>query len=501
MGVSQLAAQETIRNSDKFYAKKSILVWTACLTLSLLLAGCQTLPFNLTGPAEKPVATKPETNTKNTPAVPALETQPSEAEKKAAEALSKDGNQQPGILSSELNNQPALSLRPPALTNEEEAVKIAILLPLTGQHKKIGNDLLRAAYLALFDHGNKNLHLLPYDTKGTPAGARNAALFATGEGAQIIIGPLFSTSVSAVRPIAAANNINILTFSTDDAIAGDGVYLMGLTAGQQITRIMEFSYRQGLARFAVLAPQSLYGDTVIRNIQQASVKLNLTLDKILRYPSNLTPGSEELQLIAKDIANYDARHWQLNQKIKELKTRGDAKSKAQLKRLSKRDTLGQVSFDALIIPEGGQRLLELAPLLSYYDVDPTEVQFIGTGLWADKTLTTEPALVGGWFAAPEPEKTQQFQSRFNKTYGYNPPRIASLAYDAAALVGLLALDARLDKFSRSALENNIGFAGYNGAFRFSNTGIAERGLAVMQVGQQELELLEEAPESFEALIN
>ena len=496
-----MTAKDTLKNSNRSSAKSSILAWTAGLTLSLLLAGCQTLPFNLTRSPEKPVATKPDTNTKTTAATPTLEMPPSKTEQKTGEVLSPDSNSIPAVLPYDFNSQHALSLRPPSLTNEEEAIKIAVLLPLTGQHKNIGNDLLRAAYMALFDHGNKNLHLLPYDTKGSPTGARNAALAATGEGAHIILGPLFSTSVSAVRPIAAANNINVLTFSTDDTVSGDGVYLMGLTAEQQVTRIMEFSYRQGLARFAVLAPQSLYGDAVIRNIQQTSEKLGLEIDKILRYPSNLAPGSEELQLIAKEIANYDARRWQLKQQIKKLEALSDPKSKAQLKRLSKRDTLGQVSFDALIIPEGGQRLLELAPLLSYYDVDPTEVQFIGTGLWADKQLTTEPALVGGWFAAPEPEKSQQFQSRFRKTYGYNPPRIASLAYDAAALAGLLALDSRLDKFSRTALENTIGFAGYNGAFRFLTTGIAQRGLAVMQVGQHELELLEAAPESFEALIN
>jgi len=496
-----LTAKDTLKNSNLLPAKSSILTWTAGLAFSLLLAGCQTLPFNLTSSPEKPVATKPDTNTKTTAAPPALEQPSSNVEEKTVEVFDPDSNLSPDAIPSDLDSQPALSLRPPALTNEEEAIKIAVLLPLTGQHKNIGNDLLRASYMALFDHGNKNLHLLPYDTKGSPAGARNAALAATGEGAQIILGPLFSTSVSAVRPIAAANNINVLTFSTDNTVSGDGVYLMGLTAEQQITRIMEFSYRQGLARFAVLAPQSLYGDAVIRNIQQTSEKLGLELDKILRYPSNLAPGSEELQVIAKEIADYEARQWQLKQQIKKLEALDDPKSKAQLKRLSKRDTLGQVSFDALIIPEGGQRLLELAPLLSYYDVDPTEIQFIGTGLWADKKLTTEPALVGGWFAAPEPQKTEQFQSRFNNTYGYNPPRIASLAYDAAALAGLLALDARPDKFSRSALENNIGFAGYNGAFRFSTTGVAQRGLAVMQVGQQELELLEEAPESFEALIN
>ncbi len=464
-----------------------------------LLGACQTIGLGGTSAQNTPDnQSSKEVTTETQPETPAS-SEARSAEIEQAEKLLAEKRLEKNQPSAQ--TQPGFSLRPPDFTENEEAVKIAILLPLTGQHSRIGNDLLRAAYMALFDHGNKRLHLLPYDTKGTPEGAGQAALTATGEGAEIILGPLFSASVEAVRPVAAANNVNILAFSTDTSVAGDGVYLMGMTASQQIDRIMEYSYRQGLARFAVLAPQTPYGETVVNDVTQAASRLGLTLDKVMRYPAGLQPGSEELQKIAKEIANYDARRWQLKQTIKGLKGKTDAASKAKLRKLSKQDTLGKVSFDALIIPEGGQRLRELAPLLSYYDIDPTEVQFIGTGLWADKRLTTEPSLAGGWFAAPGPEKTRQFQGRFNALYNYVPPRIASLAYDAMALSGLLALETREDKFNRSVLESREGFSGYNGVFRFPSSGVAERGLAVMQVGQQDLELLEEAPLSFDLLIN
>ncbi len=469
------------------------------LILALSLSACQTPNLGGNTPAAKTDTPTPsESNTQKQSETSVLAA-PRPSEKEAAEKLLQQ--RQADADTAPVLNQPAISLRPPSFSEDEQTVRMAILLPLTGPHARIGNDLLRAAYMALFDHNNKKLHLLPYDTAGTPEGAKKAALEATGEGAEIILGPLFSTSVQAIRLIAEANNLNILAFSTDTSVAGNGVYLMGMTAGQQVDRIMNYSYRQGLARFAVLAPQTPYGDTVINDVRQASARLGLELDRVMRYPADLAPGSEELQQVAKDIANYDARNWQLKQEIKRLKEKSDAASKARLKQLSKRDTLGPVSFDALIIPEGGQRLRELAPLLSYYDIDPTEVQFIGTGLWADRSLTTEPALVGGWFAAPGPEKTRQFLERFNTLYNYVPPRIASLAYDATALTGLLALEEGENKFSRDILESRDGFSGYNGIFRFPISGIAERGLSVMQVGQQDLELLEEAPESFDALIN
>ncbi|MFB9353659.1 penicillin-binding protein activator [Sneathiella chinensis] len=506
-----------------------------------ILAGCQTLPFG------SPNGQDTATPTATKEAIPAEGEKAGEAasdaaEKQAAEDALQNGEFEYGPVT----QQPLLSLRPPA---EAEAVRIAILLPLSGPHQGIGDSMLKAAYMALFDQGNKSLKLLPYDTKGTPDGATEAALQATGEGAEVILGPLFASSVDAVRPVAASNNINVIAFSTDTRVAGNGVYLMGLTVGQQIDRVMEFAYRNGLTRFSVLAPESPFGSTVVENVEAAALKYRVEVGKVRSYPTDLPPGAPELHDIAKEIANYDSRRWLLKQEIAKLEKQTSAASQSRLKLLKKMDTYGEVNFDALILPEGGARLRELAPLLSYYDIDPTKVQFIGTGLWADRSLTTEPALVGGWFAAPDPENAQAFQSRFQSLYGYVPPRISSLGYDATALAGLLAREPAIEaapspeqpdtadtatktdalgapvpadtgltdapvastpvqniplkptKFSAAAIENPAGFSGYDGLFRFSATGVAERSFAIMRVGTNRLELLEPAPTSFEPLLN
>ncbi|OUR76184.1 hypothetical protein A9Q83_15350 [Alphaproteobacteria bacterium 46_93_T64] len=490
--------ENTYRNSVSFIRLRRARQLVVAIGCVALLSGCQTLG-NFT--SSQPTAAKPTPVAVKEPEKPApVSVAPVIApEKQAAENLLDKSQIEPKIV--EQPTDQSLHLNRPITETEKTPVRIALLLPLTGAHQKIGNDLLKAANIALFDHNNVQLKLQPYDTQGTAAGAAIAATAATGEGAEIILGPLFSASVKAVRPIAAANNVSVLAFSTDVTAAGGGVYLMGLTAHQQINRVLEFSYRQGLSQFAVLAPQNPYGNAAVISIQQVTQRLGLNLRQVSRYPANLPSGSEELQEIAKSAANYNARNWQLKQEIKKVKGKKDPESKAQYKRLSKLDTLGEVSFEALIIPEGGQKLRELAPLLSYYDIDPTKVQFIGTGLWADNSLTTEPSLVGGWFAAPAPEASNQFLARFKSIYGYTPPHIASLAYDALALSGLLALEEDENKFSDTNLQNPDGFSGYNGIFRFTGNGLAERGLAVMQLGQQELELLEPAPTSFAPLIN
>jgi Periplasmic binding protein len=394
-----------------------------------------------------------------------------------------------------------IGTRAPTLGAVDTSVKVAILLPLSGLHEAIGNDLLRAANIALFDLNNRELLLMPFDTKGTARGAESAAAEALVAGAELILGPLFSTSVNSVRQLARPRNVNVITFSTDTSVAGDGVFVMGLTVGQQIQRIMEFSYRQGLLNFAVLAPDSPYGDAVIDNVFLSGDALGLNIDRVMRYPVNVEQGAQDLHEIAKTLGDYQLRQKQLEEEIKLYKDETDKASEEYVKKLEKMDTFGDVTFDALIIPEGGARLKELAPLLSYYDIDPEVVQFIGTGLWADQSLTLEPALVGGWFSAPSPEKSKAFQERFEQFYKYPPSRIASLAYDATALAGLLAQDPPETRFDAVSIGNTNGFTGYDGIFRFPENGIAERGLAVLEVGQRQLLVIEPAPEEFEQLLN
>ena len=49
------------------------------------------------------------------------------------------------------------------------------MLPLSGPAAALGQDMLQAAQMALFDVGPNDVVLLPRDTGGTPEGARRAA--------------------------------------------------------------------------------------------------------------------------------------------------------------------------------------------------------------------------------------------------------------------------------------------------------------------------------------
>ena len=119
-------------------------------------------------------------------------------------------------------------------------------------------------------------------------------------------------------------------------------------------------------------------------------------------------------------------------------------------------------------------------------------------MWDDRSTAGEPALYGGWYAASPPEQRREFDSRFQATYGRPPPRLASLAFDAAALAAALSKRER-DPFSREAILNPSGFTGVDGLFRFTDQGLVQRGLAVLEVTPEGTRVLSPAPQSFRDL--
>ena len=385
------------------------------------------------------------------------------------------------------------------LTAPDGEIRVALLLPLTGRHARLGEAMLNAAQLALFDIADDRFALVVRDTGGTPRGAQAATGAAVGQGAGLILGPIFSTSVQAMAPEARRAGVNVLTFSNDAAIAGDGVFVMGLDPRSQIDRVVSYGSRRGMRRYAILAPSGAYGNTVMAALRESVAR---TGGQVVRGAS-YNPAAGDASAEVRSLAQYDSRRQRLIAEKQRLAGRADAASRQALRGLQGRDTSGPPDYDALMLPVAGKDLLALAPLFPFYDVDPQEVRFLGTALWDDPQLGSEPALVGAWFAAPPPALWGDFKQRYSATYGKIPPRLASLAYDATALAAVLAgravASGRPRAFDRGSITQPSGFSGVDGLFRFLPTGRSQRGLAVLEVQRGGSRILDPAPRAFEDL--
>jgi hypothetical protein len=144
--------------------------------------------------------------------------------------------------------------------------------------------------------------------------------------------------------------------------------------------------------------------------------------------------------------------------------------------------LPAAAFDTLLIADGGARLKSIAGQLNANGIVQPQVQILGTGLWDEPGLGAEGALIGAWYAAPDPLFRREFEGNYRATFGTPPHRLATLAYDATAMAALLARDVGANgTFSRAALTDSSGFLGRDGLFRLQPDGLAERRLAVLQI--------------------
>jgi len=354
---------------------------------------------------------------------------------------------------------PLTPVVPPAAAAPEPGSKVpvALLLPLSGPSAALGQAMLDAAQMALFEIPDNRVALLVRDSGGTGPKAAAAAQSALGAGARLIIGPLLAPEVEAVKALVQGTGISIVAFSTAAQLAGNGTWLLGFDPRQEIERVVAYAHAHGRDRFAALAPEGAYGDIAVAALRDATQLTGASLGRIARYD----PAAPNYGAAVQSFA------------------------------------AGGADFDAALLAEGGARLKALAPLLPYYGVDPDQVKLLGTGLWADATIGTEPALEGGWYAAPTPQVRLDFEKRFAALYKETPPLLATLGYDATALAAVLAKTDGTPDFSIAALTNPSGFSGLNGIFRLREDGIVERGLAVLEVHRTGATVIDPAPTTFQ----
>ncbi|MDX1921522.1 MAG: penicillin-binding protein activator [Alphaproteobacteria bacterium] len=346
------------------------------------------------------------------------------------------------------NNVPPQSMTGKA--SNARAVKVALLLPLSGKNASMGKSFQDAAQMAVNDLSADNFELIPRDSGATPTEAVRAATMAMEEGAQVIIGPVFSESAAEVKTFIN-NRVPVLALTNDANVAGNGTYVLGFSPAQQVQRALQYASAKGIRSIAILAPSSIYGDMAVAAANNSGISIVETQ----RYTN--TKDS-----IKKAVAAISARRSEIQ---------------------------------GILLPDGGAALGNVAAELTAVALSSHDIPIIGTGLWDEQNVQQYNVLVGGFFATSDPAQRSKFTSRYQKAYGSKPVRLASLAYDATALVAVLAKQGL--NYDEQALTNPSGFAGLDGIFRLTHEGIAERGLAVLEVTATGSKVVDPAPRKFQ----
>ena len=350
-------------------------------------------------------------------------------------------------------------------TTPSGKVRIALLLPLTGQAAPIGQSLQQAAEMALFDAGAKELSLATYDSGSTPETAIEAYRKARTEGAALVLGPLFGNSATALAPLVGQGGANVVSFSNDEAAATRGVWVMGIAAPPQVRRVVDHAIDAGIKRFATFAPNTAYGEQMARTLESHVAVRGGTVVASELYDAN----SADLITPANRLAG---------------------------------ETLGRSGGDgklAVLVPVAPPRLSPALSALTAAGIDKASVQFVGTGVWDVPGIGADSMLRGAWYAAPDTARRADFERRYTSTYGRPPHRLATLAYDGVALAGHLARLKPGGDFSAEAITNPSGWSGVDGIFRFLPDGRTERALAVIEIQGERNVVVSPAPTTFPAM--
>lgn len=342
-------------------------------------------------------------------------------------------------------------------------VPVALLVPRgSGQ---AGDDVLAqslesAARLAAADLNGVQIDLRVYSTAGNAAQAQSAALQAVNDGAKIILGPVYAESANAVGVAVAPRNVNVLSFSNNATIAGGNVFILGPTFENTANRLTSYARRQGKSRILVVHSEDVSGELGSRAIQASIAANGATLAGTVSYPF-----SQQGVVSAVPRITAAARAGQADSIFMTA------------------NTAGALPLFAQMLPEAG--------------MGPTTTQYIGLTRWDIPPQTLElPGIQGGWFALPDPGRSQAFVSRYTAANGRAPHPIAGLAYDGVAALGALVKAGKSNALTGAALTQSAGFQGATGIFRLRPNGTNERGLAVATVREKQVVVIDPAPSSF-----
>jgi hypothetical protein len=343
------------------------------------------------------------------------------------------------------------------------SVQVALLIPSgsgQAQDELFGTNLENAARLAMADLSGVAIDLRVYRTGANPSQAATLAKQAVDEGAQVILGPFYSEEANAAGVAVANSGVSVLAFSNNAAIAGGNVFVLGQTFDNTARRLAGYAVRSGKSNILVVHDRNVAGD-----VGRAAIERGVS-----------AAGGR-----VAGVSSYEFSQNGIVQAASGIVS--TARSSGATALFLTADTAGALPLLTQLLVDNG--------------IDRSSTQFIGLTRWDIPAATLAlPGVQGGWFAMPDPGLQTQFQSRYQAAYGSAPAAVAGLAYDGIAAIGALARASSGAPLTREALTQPAGFAGVSGIFRLLPNGTNERGLAIAQIRDNQVVVIDPAPRSF-----
>ena len=357
------------------------------------------------------------------------------------------------------------------LENQKIYNNIEIILP-TNSNRNITKNLINSFELSIYKKKIDNITLKINRYKNLSD--LESLLELKALPGTIFVGTLTSEATQVVKKFCK-QKILFFSFSADKSVADECAYLVNFFPEDDLVAL--FNYFPTDSKIALLYPENYYGNNINKIIDPIALKSKSIIVSRASYNEDLNDAREAI----KELGKYELRKFELERQKKILENKDDEISKNALKKIKKFETIGNVNFTHIILPDYSIRLLEIAPLLPFYDVDPNKVQFVGTGVWDDILFFDEPSLQGAIFSGIEQSKREQFINDYFDVYRVSPMRTATIPFDLMGIISYI-IDKNLSVEGAYSLlsDSSIKFYGIDGKFFFKNNSIF-RELDILQI--------------------
>ena len=346
--------------------------------------------------------------------------------------------------------------------SENDKLKIGVLVPLSGDNKKIGEQIIKATKLALKDINTKKIEIYPKDSGSNPTQTLTSASEFLNMGINIVIGPVFYESLSYLDEI---DNITFLSLTNKTINLPKNIISSGINATSQINAIKKFIEQIELKKTIFLIPETDYEVEIKKAINQSKIKTS----KIHIYNTEPTKLTQQIE----KITNYKIRKQNLADEIRRVENSDLIDKEKQLEKLNKRYTIGNVRFDSVIISDFDESLKSVMTSLLYTDVSPKKKYFITFNQWFDESLINESSLQPLYYPSINKKNLNNFEKKFNEEFNEVPNHLALLSYDLVGLIYYLSLQNEISEINKVFRKKNS-FKGKIGVFDIENNKINHR---------------------------
>jgi len=307
-----------------------------------------------------------------------------------------------------------------------EKIKIGLIVPLSGEYSDIGHSVLKAVRLAINKIDNLNIEIIPRNTKSDPETTLKVSKELHELGIKIIIGPIFNKNLIYLDELS---EVTFLSLSNTNINNPKNVISGGINAISQLNAIKKFQELSKLERSILLIPNSDFKGEIEDAVKKTKIKLK---DKFI-YDSDPTILTSQIE----KLTRYPQRKQNLKDEIKRIEDSNDPNKEKKITFLEKKDTLGGINFDSVIIADFDESLKSVTTSLLYTDISSNRVNYITLNQWFDKSILKEENLQPIYFPSINKKNYDNFVSEYFKIYNEYPNQISFLSFDLVGLVYFL----------------------------------------------------------------